>query len=416
LNDLYSERCSCCGELVLHDLTDTNADWEGIYTQIAQQLLDGSATDINTDLYFKTAGDLMQAINKGLGGSSFTYDNDRNQLVAALQKNIYPFSAAKSLVQMIQYRDMMIGADGKLLSFASFKKVIADQGEIFNNKYLQVEHQHAMQSAIMAHKWDTLDSEYLEFSTVGDSRVRPEHKALDKFTAPKNDPVWRRIYPPLAWGCRCTVIPGKANYSEKKMTAIEAGAMMKPYVKDTIFDNNVGLSQVIFKDDHPYFKNAKGDVHNLSWEQYGLQSLDKIRANPLDEYKPTTKEEYLNWWAKQPKLKGDDIVFKDALNNEILISSSNEKRGNPNDFFKEHILIKESEKRFEYGTETPNILKNADEIWSNKQGRIYIKYYEKGTLKLVVDDKLEAKTLFQLHNKSSGELNKSRMGILLYKK
>ncbi len=399
---------------MLYNLTDTTADWDAIYTQIAKQLLDGSVMDINSDLYFKTAKDLMGAINNGLGGSSFAYDDDRNQLVAALQKNIYPFSAAKSLVQMNQYRDMMIGADGKLLNYASFKKVVADQGEIFNNKYLQVEHQHAVQSAIMAHKWDTLDSEYLEFSTVGDSRVRFDHKKLDKFTAPKNDPVWRRIYPPLAWNCRCTVIPGVAQNSEKKMTSIEAGAMAKPWVKDTIFDNNVGLSKVIYKNNHPYFVKANGKEQQLSWEQYGLPSLEKIRVNPLDEYKPTTKEEYLNWWAKQPKLKGDDIVFKDALNNEILLSSGVDKSKSNLNYYKDHILKKSKENRFEFGTETATILKNPDEIWQNDQGRVYLKYYEQGTLKIIVDDNLEAKTIFKLFGES--ELKKSRKGILLHKK
>lgn len=414
MNDLYSERCSCCGGLKFQNLSDDS--WDDIYTQIAKQLLDGTATDINPDLYFKTAQDLMNAVYNGLGGSGFAYDDDRSQLVAALQKNIYPFSAAKSLAQMIQYRNMMIGTDGKLLSFASFKKVVADQGEVFNNKYLQVEHQHAMQSAIMAFKWDTMDSEYLEYSTVGDNRVRPEHKALDKFTALKSDPVWRRIYPPLAWNCRCTVIPGKGVNSEKKMTAIEAGAMVKPWVKDTIFDTNVGLSQVIFKDNHPYFISSNGKEHHLSWEQYGLPSLEKIRANPLDEYKPTTKEEYLNWWKAQPKLKGDDIVFKDALNQEILLPSGEGKKGNIKDFYKHHIIQKEKDKRFEYATETKNILQHPDEVWQNDQGRIYIKYYENGTLKIAVNDKLEAETLFQFYDKNSGELNKSRRGSLLYKK
>lgn len=417
MNDLYSDTCACCsGELVLNNLNDSTANWDVIYTQIAQQLLDGSAADINPDLYLKTAKDLMNAINNGLGGVSFAYDDDRNQLIAALQKNIYPFSAAKSLVQMNQYRDMMIGADGKLLSFASFKKVIADQGEVFNNNYLQAEHQHAMQSAIMAHKWDTLNAEYLEFSTVGDSRVRFEHKKLDKFTAPKNDPVWRRIYPPLAWNCRCTVIPGIVQNNEKKMTANEAGAMAKPWVKDTIFDNNVGLSKVIYKDNHPYFKNAKGNVHNLSWEQYGLQPLHKIRVNPLEEYKPTTKEEYLNWWAKQLKLRGDDIVFQDVLNNEILLPSGEGKKGKSFESYKDHISKKPDQKRWEYATETKNILQNPDEVWQNDQGRIYIKYYENGTLKIAVNDKLEAETLFKFYDTNSGELNKSRRGSLLHKK
>jgi hypothetical protein len=413
LENLYDNQCECCGGII-HDLADTSEDWDSIYNQIAKDLLSGDASEINTDIHFKTAEKLMDGVYAGLGSSNLAYDDERAILANYLQKNIYAFSAAKSFTEMQQFRDLMIGSDGKILGYGSFRKAIADNGSVFNDRYLKSEYDLANMSAIMAHKWESLDSEYIEYSTVNDGRVRPEHKLLDKFTALKTDPVWNRIYPPLAWGCRCTVIPGKAVNNEKTMTGIEASRMMKPLVKDTIFDNNVGKSKVIFTDDHPYFVNTKGEIHNLSWEQYGLQSLEKIKVNPLPEYSPSTKEQYLDWWKNQPKIKGDDIIVKDALNQEILLSSGEGKKGKSFDYYKDHIIKKEKDKRYEYASETVNVLKNPDEVWSNDQGRIYIKYYENGNLKIAVDDNLEAKTLMNLYGE--GELKKSRKGILLYKK
>jgi SPP1 gp7 family putative phage head morphogenesis protein len=46
-----------------------------------------------------------------------------------------------------------------------------------------------------------------QYRTAGDARVRPAHAALDGFSALHDDPVWRRIYPPCGYNCRCTVIP-----------------------------------------------------------------------------------------------------------------------------------------------------------------------------------------------------------------
>ena len=46
-----------------------------------------------------------------------------------------------------------------------------------------------------------------QYWTVGDDRVRPEHRVLDQFAAQAIDPVWSRIYPPCGWGCRCSVVP-----------------------------------------------------------------------------------------------------------------------------------------------------------------------------------------------------------------
>jgi SPP1 gp7 family putative phage head morphogenesis protein len=44
-----------------------------------------------------------------------------------------------------------------------------------------------------------------QYHTVEDSHVRPAHAALDGFAAQYDDPVWRRIYPPCGYNCRCSV-------------------------------------------------------------------------------------------------------------------------------------------------------------------------------------------------------------------
>lgn len=48
---------------------------------------------------------------------------------------------------------------------------------------------------------------FWQYWTVGDDRVRPEHRVLHLFTARAEDPVWRKIYPPNGFNCRCSVVP-----------------------------------------------------------------------------------------------------------------------------------------------------------------------------------------------------------------
>lgn len=111
-------------------------------------------------------------------------------------------------------------------------------------------------------------------------------------------------------------------------------------------------------------------------------------------------------------------MIKDVLGQEILLSSGEGKNKYKINFFKDHILKKEEDKRFEYATETRNILTTPDEVWLNpekKNTRTYLKHYEQGTIKLVVDDKLEAVTMYQIDAKHEGELDKSRKGVLLYR-
>ena len=42
-----------------------------------------------------------------------------------------------------------------------------------------------------------------QYLTMEDHRVRPTHVALDGITLPKNDPFWKKHFPPWEWGCRC---------------------------------------------------------------------------------------------------------------------------------------------------------------------------------------------------------------------
>lgn len=67
-----------------------------------------------------------------------------------------------------------------------------------------------LRTAHMAGKWEQFQRvkatrPYLQYLTVGDSRVRPQHAAWNKTTLPVDDDWFITHYPPNGWGCRCTV-------------------------------------------------------------------------------------------------------------------------------------------------------------------------------------------------------------------
>jgi SPP1 gp7 family putative phage head morphogenesis protein len=74
---------------------------------------------------------------------------------------------------------------------------------------------------------------YWQYWTVGDNRVRPEHAAIDLFVARAIDPVWRKIYPPSGFNCRCSVVPITEEEALKiDAHASEGGLLRLPAIAD----------------------------------------------------------------------------------------------------------------------------------------------------------------------------------------
>lgn len=423
LADYYSQTCPCCDRSagLLPDLTGGNRD--NIYEDIARKLLNDQLQKgtIPDSLYFETATRLMGGINKGLEGTSFNFDDKRNILKSYLTRNIYHFSAAKSLTELLEYRNMMYDKKTKeILSFSEFKRRLNEKGKLFSEVWLKTEYDTALQSSIMAMKWETINAEYLEYRTVGDNRVRPDHALLDKKTYPKEHPFWNKAYPPLAYNCRCTVIPGIAkNYKPEMSDEDEryAGGL----VKDTIFDQNVGKTRLAFDDNHPYYVNLPDKVlKELNYKNYGLPTIesiyDKWELNPIEVL--NTMDDYEAYWnAMLNTNKG--ISLTDPIGQTILFPDYDlTKTGRPKDNFKQHIISRKNDPdRYKLIPNISDIIKRPDEIWSVYRGGIkpltthYVKYYEGKTL-LVIADENKAKTMFDLTKTGY----KTRQGLLLYRK
>ena len=45
------------------------------------------------------------------------------------------------------------------------------------------------------------------YVAVGDARTRETHQKINGIVLPKDDPRWKRFWPPNGWNCRCAVIP-----------------------------------------------------------------------------------------------------------------------------------------------------------------------------------------------------------------
>lgn len=416
----------CCGHV---ELAAAGDDWKGIIDEFAQSVYDGkyNTGEIPMDLYFKTADRLANAIVKGMG-SDFGYDEPGNMLTAQLKANLYQFSGAKSLTESLLFAEQITDENGQLKPFSQYRDDIEKIHQSYNLRYLSAEYDNAVASAQMALKWrnyEAIGTEYLEYRTIGDARVRPEHAKLDGLVLAFDSPVWSRIWPPNDFGCRCTAVP-----ADKPATAVDenaAGKLGKQVVTNPVFENNVGKTGLVFKDNHPYFKAIDGKLKELdAIKNYGMKPVDKLLENPNlpAAIHMDTEADYLKWWndmVKQYGVNKSDFVLTDKVGTKIVFDATPGGK-NKFDYFRDHILQKTGEKRYEFAANLRDIIESPDEIWSvNYLGKVptmtYIKYYDGDAIVInatIGKNKIKAETMFKLDNAKS-KIN-NRKGILMYKK
>lgn len=92
-----------------------------------------------------------------------------------------------------------------------FDKTVAKHGWSYKGKRgwrTRVIYDTNLRTAHAAGKWQQFQRQkerrpFLQYFTVGDERVRPEHRRWHKLVLPIDDPWWSTHYPPNDFGCRC---------------------------------------------------------------------------------------------------------------------------------------------------------------------------------------------------------------------
>jgi SPP1 gp7 family putative phage head morphogenesis protein len=145
---------------------------------------------------------------------------------------VFTVAKATSLDVLRAIRDQVSKAVGDGQTFESFKRNLkpqlqalgwwgkqevldADTGELTavqlgSDRRLRTIFQTNVQTAYMAGRFQRLvgnagDRPFWMYVAVMDGRTRPAHAALNGKVFRWDDPIWKVIFPPNGWGCRCRV-------------------------------------------------------------------------------------------------------------------------------------------------------------------------------------------------------------------
>jgi len=120
-----------------------------------------------------------------------------------------------SFLSSLEQAESVINSLNKTLAsggtFNDFQKLVAESEIVLPKHYLDNVFRTNIQSAYSHGRWQQQQRnkdkrQYLMYSAINDSRVRPAHLALNRIVLPIDHPFWLTHYPPLGFRCRCTVI------------------------------------------------------------------------------------------------------------------------------------------------------------------------------------------------------------------
>lgn len=217
----------------------------------------GTEITFSPGLLSRTVAQIQEKLIEGYGRDfpQIIYNTPDYEELRNLTENVYSFSAAKNYQQL---KDMTLAlTDGeRVVTEGEFVERVKAMNLKYNRDWLITERNTAVAGGQMASRWVEFErnrdiTPLLEYSTVGDNKVRAAHALLDGVRKPVDDPFWSRYYPPNGWNCRCDVIAVPDKNAEptqdEKITVPEIQPM---------FRTNLAKAGIIFPKGHPYFKGV----------------------------------------------------------------------------------------------------------------------------------------------------------------
>ena len=203
---------------------------------------------------------VQEFINAHAGAldSSFKQVEMSDVMRKRLQRSDYIFSGMKTFHELNEAFPSLLDSNGNRKTFEAFLNDVRKIDKTYNSNYLRAEYNFVQSSAEMAAKWERFSEDgeryNLQYRTANDSKVRPEHAALNGVTLPPSDPFWEEYYPPNGWNCRCTVV--QVRKSKYPATPHEEAMALgeEALQRDTkgIFHFNPGKQNKTVPDYNPY--------------------------------------------------------------------------------------------------------------------------------------------------------------------
>lgn len=234
-----------------------------------------------------------------------------------------------SFLSSLEQAESVIKSLNKTLAsggtFNDFQKLIAESEIILPKHYLDNVFRTNIQSAYSHGRWQQQQRnkdkrQYLMYSAINDSRVRPAHLALNRIVLPIDHPFWLTHYPPLGFRC---FLP------ETKIDGASHGAIKRFYSGKIVKLVTKSGRELRVTANHPILTSRGWVIAELIKQGDNLIAYDRpvesLNANGLtrkvynDEFVPTA-ENLFKTFVGHALTIGKASSFK--LNGNLFASDS----------------------------------------------------------------------------------------------
>lgn len=352
-------------------------------------------TGFDPELFEWISHDLIGALTAKpvqLADLGFAYNYQNDAFRTAQELNLFHFSAAKSLAEIQRLNELY----RQSTSFEDFYKAANKELDVFNKTWQKTEWQTATLISASSENYNRLRSKthlfkYWEYRTVGDDKVRDEHRKLHGIVLAADDERWDKIWPPNGWKCRCYVVPRMAHevteaQVEASKQAVDA-YMQSPewaQLKAQGFGVNRAKLPEVFSEDEMYIRKFPNQAARLlkdvNYHTYGLKSYEQYRTAAS---------------ASLPAYEGTASNFIDGLKKEDGRSFFTDWKGRSVEFDEQTYLKTHTQAKYDSRTRylkaVSETIKSPDEVWINNQDTakrtfnqyVFLKYYTNEVLAVI---------------------------------
>ncbi len=411
-------------------------DNAALHERLAARVAGGDAAYFDAELFRFISDGLLGAVRpafkRQLNDVEVDYGAHDDALITAMEQNLFHFSAAKTLAEIQRLNETFRSAK----SYDDFSRKAEAVCDTFNVRWQRTEYETAVLCAEAASNYSRLVGKsklypYWRYVTVGDDRVRDEHRALNGIVLPCNDPAWDKIYPPNGWKCRCRVAPVMRHEASADEIAVSRETVSK--YMDTAdwrmaaaqgWGCNRAKRSEIFTADQMYIRKfpsmAAKAMGRISPEQWGVERSLKKRieagVTPPAKYEGSADD----WWRSRARnINGVEMLPMTDYQNRTWYMERKDYDVYTTDKKKKRAFRKD------YLTYIDHVMNDPDEVWltheykdrDDKEARlnnwIMIKYYHKEAIACICKiekNRMAFKSWYILRD------NSVRSGILVKKK